>query len=132
MQLFLKSYKLKLKHKFTISRESYNTQSSLIVELKDNNVSGFGEATSNPYYKITVSKMINDIEHLRSVIESTKDETPEEFWNKMYQSLKHNMFALCALDLAYNDLYARIKGKKLFELWNYDTKQSPYKLYYWN
>ena len=29
------------------------------------------------------------------------------------------MFALCALDLAYNDLYARKKGKKLYELWNY-------------
>lgn len=35
------------------------------------------------------------------------------------------MFALKALDLAYNDLYARKKGKKLYELWNYTTERNP-------
>ncbi|MCK5401091.1 MAG: dipeptide epimerase [Flavobacteriaceae bacterium] len=125
MQLILKPYKLKLRHTFTISRESYDTQPTLIIELKENEISGYGEATSNPYYGITVSKMMDDIESLRSVIESTKDESPEKFWDKMYSNLKHNMFALCALDLAYNDLFARKKGKKLYELWNYDISTNP-------
>ncbi len=35
------------------------------------------------------------------------------------------MFALCALDLAYNDLYARKKGKKLYEIWNYNIDNNP-------
>jgi L-alanine-DL-glutamate epimerase-like enolase superfamily enzyme len=35
------------------------------------------------------------------------------------------LFALCALDNAYNDLYARKKGKKLYELWNYTTENNP-------
>ncbi len=125
MQLILKSFELKLKHTFTISRESYNSQHTLIVELKDGEFSGFGEATSNPYYKITVPKMITDLEALQSVIESTSNETPEMFWDKMYPYLKDNMFALCGLDLAYNDLYARKKGKKLYELWNYDISNNP-------
>ncbi|MBE9488747.1 MAG: dipeptide epimerase [Bacteroidetes bacterium] len=125
MKLILKPYKLKLKHTFTISRESYDSQPSLIVELQDKNMSGYGEATSNPYYKITVPKMIEDLQALKSLIEETNNITPEEFWSKMYPHLKHNMFALCALDLAYNDLYARLKGKKLYELWNYDIKNNP-------
>ena len=50
MQLILKPYELKLKHTFTISRESIDVQPSLIVELKESGLSGFGEATSNPYY----------------------------------------------------------------------------------
>lgn len=125
MQLILKPYNLKLQHTFTISRESYDTQPSLIVEFKDDNISGYGEATSNPYYNITVPKMMEDIEALKSVIESTNNETPEMFWDKMYSYLKHDMFALCALDLAYNDLYARKKGKKLYELWNYDISNNP-------
>ncbi len=125
MQLILKSYNLKLKHTFTISRESYNIQPSLIVELKDSNVSGFGEASSNPYYKITVPKMIEDLKVLKSMIEGITNVTPEKYWDKMYPFLKHNMFALCALDLAYNDLYARKKGKKLYELWNYSIKKNP-------
>ena len=125
MQLILKSFELKLKHTFTISRESYNSQHTLIVELKDGEFSGFGEATSNPYYKITVPKMITDLEALQSVIESTSNETPEMFWDKMYPYLKDNMFALCGLDLAYNGLYARKKGIKLYELWNYDISNNP-------
>jgi len=125
MQLILRSFELKLKHTFTISRESYDSQPTLIVELKDGEFSGFGEATSNPYYKITVQKMISDLEALQPLIESTTDETPEVFWQKMYPHLKENMFALCAIDLAYNDLYARKKAKKLYELWDFDISNNP-------
>jgi len=125
MQLILRSFELKLKHTFTISRVSYNTQPTLIVELKDGEFSGYGEATSNPYYKITVQIMIDDLEALKPIIELTSDKTPEVFWDKIYPHLKNNMFALCALDLAYNDLYARKKSKKLYELWGYDTHNNP-------
>ncbi|WP_034042509.1 dipeptide epimerase [Wocania ichthyoenteri] len=125
MNLILRPFELKLKHTFTISRESYNTQPTLIVELKDGDFSGYGEATSNPYYGTTVQKMTDDILRIKHIIEADSDKTPEAFWNEIYPHLKHNMFALCALDLAYNDLYARKKGQKLFELWNYNTKNNP-------
>lgn len=125
MQVILKPFELKLRHTFTISRESYDTQSNLIVVLKDGDYSGFGEATSNPYYGVTVEKMMEDIMALKSKVEGTTQATPEEFWDSLYPHLKHNMFALCALDLAYNDLYARKKGKKLYELWNYDISNNP-------
>ncbi|SFZ90314.1 L-alanine-DL-glutamate epimerase [Flaviramulus basaltis] len=125
MQVILRSFNLKLKHTFSISRESYDEQPTLIVELKDGDFSGFGEATSNPYYGITVKKMMDAILDIKTLIEATLNSTPEEFWKQMYPYLKHNMFALCALDLAYNDLYARKKGKKLYELWNYDVSNNP-------
>ena len=124
MQLILHDFNLKLKHTFTISRQSFNTKPTLIVELKDGNYSGYGEASSNPYYKITIQKMMKDLEDLRTIVELAT-ETPEEFWKKMYPYLKGNMFALCALDLAYNDLYARKKGVKLVDLWNYKTTNNP-------
>jgi L-Ala-D/L-Glu epimerase len=125
MKLILKEYTLKLKHTFTISRESIDVQPSLIVELQSQTFSGFGEATSNPYYHITVPMMIADLEKIRPLIEDTNDETPEDFWNKIHPYLKDNMFALCALDIAYNDLYARQKGKKLYDLWNYSPTNNP-------
>jgi L-alanine-DL-glutamate epimerase-like enolase superfamily enzyme len=125
MKLTLRAYDLKLKHTFTISRESIDVQPSLIVELKSEGFSGYGEATSNPYYKITVPVMIRDLENIRPIIEASDTETPENFWSKIHPHLKENMFALCALDMAYNDLYARKKGKKLYELWNYTTENNP-------
>ncbi len=125
MKLILREYNLKLKHTFTISRESIDFQPSLIVELQKDGFSGFGEATSNPYYNITVPMMMKDLEKIKDSIENTNDETPEEFWSKIHPFLKDNMFALCALDLAYNDLYAKSKGKKLYDLWGYTIEKNP-------
>jgi L-alanine-DL-glutamate epimerase-like enolase superfamily enzyme len=125
MELILRAFNLKLKHTFTISRESIDEQPSLIVELKSEGFSGFGEATSNPYYHTTVPMMIQDLEKIRAIIEATTNETPEEFWTKIHPFLKDDMFALCALDMAFTDLYARKKGKKLYDLWGYTTDKNP-------
>jgi len=125
MKLIVRAYDLKLKHTFRISRKSIDFQPSVIIELQEDGFSGFGEATSNPYYNITIDIIQNDIELIRNIIENTSNETPEEFWLKLNPFLQNNPFALCALDNAYNDLYARKKGKKLYELWNYDITHNP-------
>lgn len=125
MKLILKPYILQLKHTFTISRESHDEQPSLVVQLEVGSTSGFGEATSNPYYNIGVPEMMGDVKAIEPLINESYGMPPEEFWEKMRTQLTNNMFALCALDLAYNDLYARKQDKKLYELWNYDISQNP-------
>ncbi|KJD34179.1 L-alanine-DL-glutamate epimerase [Tamlana nanhaiensis] len=125
MEVILKPYQLKLKHTFTISRESHDVQPSLIVQLNDDGFLGLGEATSNPYYNITVEKMRDAISALIPEIQAHKNKTPEAFWDVFYPKLKNNMFALCALDLAFTDLYSQKQGKKLYELWGYKTENNP-------
>jgi len=125
MDIALHAYKLQLKHTFTISRESHDFQPSLIVELSHNGISGFGEATSNPYYHISVENMIADINNQQKFIKSLSEETPEIFWKKTQPFFKENLFALCALDMAFNDLYAKRKKKKLYEIWGYDISKNP-------
>ncbi|TRX16020.1 dipeptide epimerase [Flavobacterium franklandianum] len=125
MKIILRTFNLKLKHPFTISRKSHSIQPSLIVELQSEGHSGFGEATSNTYYNTTVDSMKHNLEKIIPFIESVTNETPEEFWRKAHQLLQHDLFALCALDNAYTDLYARKKGKKLYELWGYSIDHNP-------
>ncbi|MFM9826252.1 dipeptide epimerase [Flavobacterium sp.] len=125
MKVILRNFDLQLKHTFTISRLSYSTQPNLIVELQSDGYSGFGEATSNLYYNNTVDSMRLNIEEIKLFIESIENETPEEFWSKAHSLLQHDLFALCALDMAYNDLYARKKGKKLYDLWGYTIHNNP-------
>ena len=50
MKLKLHAFDLPLAHVFTISRESISVQPTLVVELADGGISGYGEATSNKYY----------------------------------------------------------------------------------
>ena len=125
MQLILRPYELKLEHTFRISREARDVQESLVVELKDGQFSGYGEATANPYYGATIEKMSADLNALEPLINANKELEPAAFWQIMYPKLANNMFALCALDLAYNDLYARKKGMKLYEYWGLDISHNP-------
>ncbi|UCE94647.1 MAG: dipeptide epimerase [Flavobacteriaceae bacterium] len=127
MQLIIRTYDLELRHTFRISRQSFDHKKVMVIELKQEKISGYGEASENPYYHHKLEDMIADLLSVKSEIErdSFKSlETPEVFWARMYPLLKHNLFALCALDIAYNDLYARGKNKKLYELWGYNINNN--------
>lgn len=125
MEIKLHAYNLALKHTFTISRESHDFQPSLIVELIDGDFSGFGEATSNPYYNITLTNMMAILQNNAALIASYSKENPSNFWKKLQPVFKNNMFALCALDMAFNDLQARKIGKKLYEVWGLNIDKNP-------
>nr|WP_297785597.1 dipeptide epimerase [uncultured Allomuricauda sp.] len=124
MQIALKKYTLQLVHTFTISRESRDEQDTLVVCLSLDGKTGYGEATSNPYYKITIEGMMAEIENVREQIEGYVFDTPENFYEHL-ESLNLHKFTLCALDLAANDLYGKLKGKPLYELWGTTTENYP-------
>ena len=124
MELELKPYTLKLKHTFGISRESYDSQDSLIVALSLNGNTGYGEATSNPYYGITLESMRTEIEHLREEIEAF-DFTKPELFHEFLVSRGLSNFSICALDLAAHDLYGKLLGKPLYEIWGTDLSNYP-------
>ncbi len=126
MKLILHTFNLKLKHTFTISRRSFDSLQNLIVELNHDGISGFGEATHNPYYENTeIEKLISKLESLRSVIENASFENPKGFWNKMFPLLADFPFALCALDVAMHDWFARKAEKPLYDFWGLNLKNIP-------
>ena len=124
MQLRLTKYTLSLKHTFSISRESHDYQDTLIVALSLDGKTGYGEATSNPYYKITLESMVAEIEALRGHIESQNFATPEAF-HSFLQQQSLSSFATCALDLAAHDLYGKLLNKPLYEIWNTSPDHYP-------
>ena len=124
MQLRLKKYTLALKHTFSISRESHDFQDTLIVSLSLNGQTGYGEATSNPYYGITVESMINEIKAITTEIETFDFTIPETFHRFLVQKGLTN-FTICALDLASHDLYGKLLGKPLYEIWGTTLDHYP-------
>lgn len=124
MDLQLKKYVLQLKHTFTISRESHDTQDSLIACLSKDGYTGYGESTSNPYYKITFESMSREIEAIRKEIEDFRFTTPEKFHEFLCSKSLSN-FSICALDQAAHDLYGKIQGKPLYEIWGSDKTSYP-------
>jgi L-alanine-DL-glutamate epimerase-like enolase superfamily enzyme len=125
MQLHFHRYNLELKHTFTIAHDSRDQQPTLIVELHDGVFSGYGEATSNPYYGVTVEKMIESLEGVKSIVEDDLWKSPEELWEKAHFHLRTNPFAQCALDEAAHDLFAKKAGKKLYSQWGLTADHNP-------
>ncbi|MGB5819607.1 MAG: dipeptide epimerase [Saonia sp.] len=124
MHIGLKKYTLPLKHTFRISRESYDFQDTLIVSLSMGGKTGFGEATTNPYYNISFEGMASEIEGIRSEIESFNFTEPALFHTFLVGKGLNN-FTICALDLAAHDLYGKLLGKPLHKIWNTDTDHYP-------
>lgn len=125
MDLTLYPFELPFRHPFTISRKSKSTQPLLVVKLQEDEYYGLGETADNSYYKMTVAKLTHDIEELRPFIKSFRLQEPEQLWTDLYPRLSNNMFALCALDMAAWDLYAKRQNKKLFEIWGLDISHNP-------
>ena len=70
MQLHLHEFDLPLRHTFTISRESIDVQKTMIVELEEDGLHGYGEATTNNYYGFTFENMAAALAAVRDEIES--------------------------------------------------------------
>jgi L-alanine-DL-glutamate epimerase-like enolase superfamily enzyme len=116
---------LPLKHTFTIAHQSRDVQDTLIVKLEDASFYGLGESTSNPFYGMTIANMTECLEKIRPIVEKSNWDTPEQLWEKGREIFKDNPFAQCALDMAAWDLYAKQKGKKLYELLELDPATIP-------
>jgi len=102
MTLDYRIYNLQLKHPFSISRYTVDVQKTMIVRISDGEISGYGEATVNPYYHSTVEKLSASVEKIKSLHLTFKDNLhPSEFWNLVEPHLSDDYFALCAIDVAY-------------------------------
>lgn len=119
MQLIIHECDLKLKHTFRIAHDVRDVQQTVIVELKDGELSGFGEATASNYYDRPRSSIIAALEENRALIESYAYETPANYWEKLKRGFGDRSFALCAVDVAIHDLHARRQGKPLRSLWGF-------------
>lgn len=125
MKLHLYPYELKFRHTFTISRKSKDIQPVLVVALEQDGHTGLGETVDNSYYNMTVPLLMAAIEEHRAFIERCTPGSPEAFWEQLYPLFADNMFALCALDLAAYDLYAKQQGKPLYQVWGLDISHNP-------
>jgi len=125
MQLKLHAYDLPLAHTFTISRESSNSQPTLIAELIQDGMSGYGEATSNKYYGFTIERMARDLAALRPRLADMTLSDPAALWQAVQPALADDPFALCALDQAAHDLWGKLRGQPVWKLWGLAIDKIP-------
>lgn len=115
----IQNFELPLKNPFTISRYTVTVQKTVIVTISDGTYSGYGEATVNPYYNSTIESLEASVRSVKSILEALEESLhPTAFWKLVEPKLRNNYFALCAIDCAYWNLYAKQQQKPLYSFWN--------------
>jgi L-Ala-D/L-Glu epimerase len=125
MNFIARDFNLLFKHPFTISKGSKTHQPTLIVELNYMGIKGYGEAPAISYYNLPIEKMQEDLERKKIFLQKFSFSDPERYWHYLHHLFPNNSFLVCALDMAGWDIYGKLKGKQLHQLWGLDSANSP-------
>lgn len=126
LQLTVQNFELPLKNPFTISRYTVTIQKTVIVSISDGNHVGYGEATVNPYYNSTIESLKASARSVTAILEALEENIhPTKLWKLLAPKLKDNYFALCAIDCAYWDLYAKQQQQPLRKFWSEHDHNLP-------
>jgi L-alanine-DL-glutamate epimerase-like enolase superfamily enzyme len=118
-------YNLRFKYPFTISHGTKTHQPTLIVQIEQFGITGYGEAPAISYYGVSVDRMIADLEQKKPVIEKFAFTEPSRFWHFLHHLIPDNPFLVCALDMAAWDLYGKLQKKPLYSLWKLNIEEGP-------
>ena len=125
IKLTFQFYDLPLQHPFTISRYTVNIQKTVVVCISDGVFSGYGEATTNPYYHSTQERLTDSLMKLKPIVDASDEMHPELLWQQLAPIVPNDYFALCAVDIAYWDYYARKNSKPLRSYWSDANAKTP-------
>ncbi|MFJ8113199.1 dipeptide epimerase [Streptomyces sp. NPDC096132] len=117
--------RLPMRHAFTTAHGTAEVQQSIIVELTDGELSGFGEAVCIPHEGWLAPGIRAALETNRAVIEAMDPQDPVEFWEACLPLLADDRCALSALDQAAHDLWGKRKGTSVRELWGLPVGPLP-------
>ena len=125
LTLTFQFYDLPLQHPFTISRYTVTIQKTIVVCITDGTFSGYGEATANPYYHSTQQRLTESLLKLKPIVDASDEIHPEALWQKLAPMVPKDYFALCSVDIAYWDYYARKNSKPLRTYWSEANAKTP-------
>ncbi len=130
MKVSFYHFNLEMAYPFGISRSVHTVQPTFIVALTQDGQTGYGEATQNRYYGVTPENLQAGLEALKHEIETYPFKTPEDFYDRfLYPRLKNFRFLMAAIDEAANDLYGKLLGKPLWQIWGYNIDNLPLSTY---
>lgn len=122
-----KVVELELAQPFTISRGTKNTVQNVFVELKAEDIVGYGEAAPNKRYDENAQKVLKYVDALPDTF-FDDIESPEEVVTKLEDFNQPNIIirsAQAALEMAWLDWWGKSQNKSLAELLKAPSMQGP-------
>ena len=123
MKISWKTYDLQLKYVFRIARSEEAIVPIVIVELRHDGITGYGEASPSGRYHETAHTVINFL----SKLDTAKLDDPfavESILTYVESVAKGNTSAKCAIDIALHDWLGKRLGIPLYKMWGLDKAKA--------
>lgn len=115
---------LKFKYPFAIATGMRENTSVVYVELKFENLTGYGEAALPDYLPETQESVIDFLCRL-NLQQFTRAEDTEKILDYIFSFTPRNYPAIAALDMALHDLKGKILGKPCHSIFGLDKNKCP-------
>jgi L-alanine-DL-glutamate epimerase-like enolase superfamily enzyme len=124
MKLRFYPYTLELKHAFTIATSSRTTTPVMMVEVEQDGIVGFGEASMPPYLGETQETAATFLSRVQ--LDPFRDPFQlEEILPAIDAIASGNTAAKAAVDIALHDWIGRTLGAPWFRLWGLNPAKTP-------
>jgi L-alanine-DL-glutamate epimerase-like enolase superfamily enzyme len=125
LRIQYKTVQTPFRHPFRTAHGVKTHQSALFIAISFQSSTGIGEAPAIHYYNVTVEDMINTLLSKIEILQRYSFTEPERFWHFCHHLFPNDPFLVCALDMAYWDMYASIQQKKIWEIWDLKWENMP-------
>ena len=125
MKLRLIRVDLPLKHVFINARREVSIVRTVIVELEQDGLRGYGEAYEDSYYGTVVEDIYAQLQRCQEQIDQYALADPVAFWNFLKPTLQRKPFAQCAMDCAAYDLWGKMWNRPVWKLWGLSRDTLP-------
>lgn len=125
LQIKYKTISTEFHHSFTTAHGVKTHQPALLIAISFNGVMGIGEAPAIHYYNVSVESMIEELMQKIDILQRFSFTEPDRFWHFCHHLFPTNNFLVCALDMAYWNMYANMKRKKIVDIWNLTWDNIP-------
>ncbi|MDR0869280.1 MAG: hypothetical protein LBN39_00660 [Planctomycetaceae bacterium] len=129
MKLRVVRVDLPLKHVFATSKRSISVVRSVMVELEQDGLRGYGEVYEDTFYGMYIEDIAAVITKCKDYVERYALADPIAFMRHLDPALKKNKFAQCAVDCAACDLWGKMKNKPLWKIWGLTKDRLPVSSY---
>ncbi len=128
MEIVFNKYELELTHEFAIANYSRKSTPIVLVEIKQDSLIGYGEASLPQYLKETQDSVIDWIKKLKIKNINSIDDI-KNLIEKLSSSENVNYPGLAAIDIALHDILGKIQNKPVYQLYGVIPKDDIYTSY---
>jgi L-Ala-D/L-Glu epimerase len=126
VEILIQDWILPLRHAWSITHGTTSVRHNLLVTLRDGALEGYGEAAGSlAYAEARPEVMRAALATVPRALWAAPFSTPERLWDEMLPYLGGNRFALCAVDEAAHDLWAKKQHQPLWQLWGGNPEHLP-------